>query len=131
MTSSVMLALGEFRFSIDTAAYQNLERSSSYRWDSVDRLGVRPAMQFIGPGEDTVTLDGTIYPSFRGGLGQVTAMRAEAAKGEPLLLVDGAGRVWGLYVITDIRETQTVFFSNGAPRKIDFNLTLKMYGGDQ
>jgi hypothetical protein len=55
-------------------------------------------------------------------------MRAEADKGQPLMLVDGAGRVWGKYVITDIRETQGTFFSNGAPRSQDFDITLQAYG---
>lgn len=127
--SFIMLALGAFRFGLSTAAYQNLERTSAWRWESVPRVGVRPAQQFVGPGEDTVSMDGTIYPSFRGGLGQLDAMRAEADKGEALLLVDGTGKVWGEYCITEVRETQTVFFSNGMPRKIDFSLSLTMYGG--
>lgn len=123
-----MLALGtEFFFSLDTAAFQELERTSSWRWPAIDRVGARPVPQYVGPGEDTVTMRGTIYPHFRGGLGQVAAMRALAGTGRPFLVVDGSGRVWGQYVITDIREGQTVFFSNGKPRKIDFDLTLKMY----
>lgn len=125
-----MMALGDYRFSIDTAAYTQLERSTAWRWAAVERVGARPAQQFIGPGEDTITLDGSIYPYYKGGLGQVSAMRAAAAKGEPLLMLDGTGRVWGLYCITEVRETQTVFFSGGQPRKIDFTISLTAYGDD-
>lgn len=125
-----MMALGAFRFSLSTAAYQTLERTSSWRWESVDRIGVRPARQYVGPGDDNVSMDGTIYPSFAGGLGQVEAMRAEANRGVYLLLVDGTGRVWGDFCITEVSETHTVFFSNGQPRKIDFRLSLASYGGD-
>lgn len=128
--SRTMLALGAYRFSIDTAAYENLERSSAWRWASVERVGARPAQQYIGPGEDTITMSGVIYPYYKGGLGQVSSMRAEAAKGEPLLMLDGTGRVWGLYCITEVRETQTTFFSGGQPRKIDFNISLTAYGDD-
>lgn len=128
-TSMVMMALGEFRFSLSTAAYQDLSRTNSWRWPSVDRIGARPAVQFVGPGEDSVSMSGVIYPHFRGGLGQIEAMRREADKGEPLMLVDGRGQVWGKYVITDIREGQTEHWSNGAPRKQDFDLTLQAYGG--
>lgn len=127
--SFVMMALGAFRFSLDTAAYQSLERSHSWRWEGIDRIGVRPAQQFVGPGEETVTMSGSIYPAYRGGLKQLPAMRAEADKGEPLLLVDGTGLSWGQYCITKIDETQTVFFSNGMPRKIDFTISLTAYGG--
>lgn len=128
--SFVMMALGEYRFSLATAAYQSLDRSSDWRWESVDRIGARPAKQYLGPGEDTVNMRGTIYPHFRGGLGQVEAMRTEANKGEPYLLVDGTGKVWGNYCITNVSETQETFFSNGIPRKIDFTIALAMYGDD-
>lgn len=126
--SRVMMALGAYRFSLDTAAYQTLERRSTWRWEAVQRLGKRPAMQYFGPGEDVITLDGSIYPGFRGGFGQVDSMRAEAGKGEALDLVDGTGKAWGKYCIIDVTETRTVFYSNGLPRRIDFSLTLSMYG---
>lgn len=129
--SSVMMALGDYRFCLDAAAYQSLERSTLYRWEAVDRIGVAPGQQFIGPGEDRIDLSGVIYPAFRGGLGQLDEMRAEAGKGEPLMMVDGMGRVWGDFCITEVRETQTVFFSNGTPRKIEFSLTVVAYGGGE
>lgn len=126
--SFVMMALGSFRFSLSTAAYQELTRTNSWRWPTVDRIGARPSSQFVGPGDDSVSMNGRIYPHFKGGLGQIDAMRAVADKGEPQMLVDGAGRVWGKYVITEIRETQGTFFSNGAPRCQDFDLSLQAYG---
>jgi len=125
-----MMALGAYRFSLPTAAYDDLARTSSWRWPSIDRAGVRPALQYVGPGEDTISMRGVIYPHFRGGLGQVAMMRAEAALGEPLLLVDGTGRVWGDWCITEVREGLSTFFSDGTPRKIDFDLSLSMYGGE-
>lgn len=128
--SYVMMALGPYRFSLSTAAFQDLERTSAWRWPSVDRVGARPALQFVGPGEDRVSMRGTIYPHFRGGIDQVTRMREAAAMGTPHRLVDGTGRDWGKYVITEVRETQTVFFSNGTPRKIDFDISMSMYGED-
>lgn len=129
MTESyVMMALGDFRFSVSTAAYQSLQRTTTWRWAAVERLAVRPVQQFVGLGEDTIGLDGTIYPAYAGGFGQMDAMRTEANKGKPLLFVDGTGLVWGDFCITEISETQTVFFSNGLPRKIDFRLSLIRYG---
>jgi phage protein U len=128
--SMVMMALGDFRFSLDTAAFQELSRTHAWRWASVDRIGAKPAMQFVGPGEESITMNGTIYPAFRGGLGQIEAMRVEANKGEPLMLVDGTGQVWGKFCITEIRETRKVLFSDGTPRAQDFDISLQAYGGD-
>lgn len=70
-----MMALGPYRFSLSTAAFQELEHTSAWRWPSIERIGQRPALQYVGPGEDTIRMRGTIYPHFRGGLGQLSEMR--------------------------------------------------------
>ena len=128
--ASVMMALGKYRFSIDSAAYQTLQRSTAWRWPAQERLGRAPALQYLGPGEDKIALSGTIYPQFRGGLEQMDALREEAGRGEPLLLVDGRGNVLGRWVVERVGETQSAFFADGAPRKIEFTLDLVRYGED-
>jgi hypothetical protein len=128
--SDVMLALGGYRFSMTTAAYQRLRRSDVWRWIFQDRIGRKPSAQFTGPGKSEVEIEGVIYPHYKGGLGQIPAMRAEADKGEPLLLADGYGNVWGQWVIERLDATETVPLANGAPRKIEFRLNLSTYGED-
>jgi hypothetical protein len=129
--ADVMMALGPFRFALATAAWQSFRRSTSWRWASIDRHGRQPARQYLGPGSETVTLSGTIYPHFRGGLAQVSAMRAIAGLGEPLLLVDGTGGIHGSWCIETVEEERTIPLANGAPRRIDFTLTLASYGEDR
>jgi len=128
--SETMMALGSYRFSIDSAAYQELKHSQAYRWQAQGRLHRRPAMQFLGAGEESIELSGVIYPHFKGGLEQLDTMRAEASKGQPLLLVDGLGFVWGQWVITQIDEGQSFFQGNGQPLKQSFQLKLVNYGAD-
>lgn len=125
-----MMALGPFRFSLGTAAYQSLDRTDEYRWESQERIGRHPAMQFIGAGHTTLNLDGVVYPEFRGGLGQIAQMRALASLGRPLFLVSGGGRIYGQFVILSVTERQTVFRPDGAPRKQEFGIELKSYGAD-
>lgn len=124
----MMLALGPYRFSLNTSAYQSLKRSSEYRWPSIERIGKEPLLQAIGPGYDRIDLDGVIYPHFRGGLGQINAMRDSAQKQEPLMLINGQGNVLGRFVITQIEESQNTFLADGAPRKIEFRLSIERYG---
>ncbi|WP_461210383.1 phage tail protein [Desulfocurvus sp. DL9XJH121] len=123
-----MMRLGKYAFSLDGAAYSRLERSTAYRWAVQERHGREAALQFLGPGEDTLSLPGVVYPHFRGGLGQVDDMRAMAAAGEPLLLVDGLGKIHGQWVVTSVAETREVFFADGTPRRIEFTLGLRYYG---
>ena len=131
MAERVMLGLGEFRFEIATLAYQKFSLSQSWRWQEPARIHRDPALQFVGRNIGEIELDGVIYPSFKGGLAQVEAMRALADVGKPLQLVDGLGRIWGAWVITEISDTRTVFADDGQARRIEFRIKLKAYGEDQ
>ena len=131
MAAEHMMALGEYRFSLSTAAYQEFSHSAEYRWAAQDRIGRLPARQYVGPGAETISLRGLIYPHFRGGLGQLGRMRNEAGRGEPLDMTEGNGRVWGLWVIIRVEETRRVFEADGVPRQIEFRLELARYAEDQ
>lgn len=128
-----MARLGEFAFSIDTAAFQEMERISGYKWASVERIGRAPGLQYTGEESEKITLSGVIYPTFRGGLGQIEALRQQAGTKKPLPFIyssEQAGQYLGQWCIEQIRETRRIFFSNGAPKKIEFSLSLVKYGED-
>lgn len=131
MTDDVMMQIGEYPFSVNTAAYSTFKRSTSYRWAEQGRLGRKPAKQYIGPESETVKLAGMILPAYRGGTGQIDDMRAEADLGEPLILVDGLGNVWGRWVIEKITEAQSHLTSYGVGRKVMFEMEISEYGEDQ
>lgn len=117
------MILGMFPFSIPTATYQQLQRSTNWRHPSNSRVGDMPAYQFLGRGEDTITLEGSIVPEF-GSQMSITALRTMGDTGKAFPLISGKGKVFGLYLINDLQETQTIFFKNGLPRKIEFSLKL-------
>lgn len=118
-----MMILGMFVFTMRTVAYQQLQRSTNWRHAGNDRVGDMPAYQFIGRGADTITLDGSIVPEF-GVPMSISALRLMADTGRAFALIGGTGKVFGMYVITDIEETQRYFFKDGTPRQIDFSISL-------
>ena len=126
----VMMQIGGFQFSIGTAAYQELTRIHAWRWNEIPRAGRAPASQYDGPAAATMELSGVIYPHYKGGTGQIAAMRTEAGKGEPLMLVDGTGKVWGKWVILTIEEGQDRHFDKGLPLRQRFRISLREYGDD-
>lgn len=119
----MMMILGVFVFSLRTAAYQKLERHTQWRHPSHDRAGRLPAYQFTGRGEDKITLEGSIIPEF-GMPSSLFVLRTMANTGRTFALIGGTGKVYGMYVITDIKETQQYFFKDGTPKQIDFTLDL-------
>ena len=130
LTNLTILGLGSFRFGVNRSSYQSLRREARYRWATLPRIGRIPAAQYLGPDSQTITLEGVIYPHFRGGLRQVELMRGQAGLGLPMMLVDGLGFILDQWCITSVEETKSVFLRDGAPRQIDFSMQLQSYGGD-
>lgn len=120
----MLMALGTFVFSLSTAAYQQLERSTAWRHAASSRVGARAAHQYLGPGEETVELSGIVAPDLTGTIASLAMLRELADEGRPLALVSGAGTVLGAYRITGQRETETLHYQDGTPRRIEFQLSL-------
>ena len=55
-----------------------------------------------------------------------------ASRGEAYVLVEGTGRIFGEFVITQLTEGRTLFYTDGMPRRIEFSVSLKRVDrGDQ
>jgi hypothetical protein len=128
VSAPTLLKLGAFVFSMDTAAFEEFQRVTEYLWPAQDRIGTTPALQFLGMAVETISLRGSIYPHFRGGLGQIDGMRAQAGLGTPLLLVDALGSVKGFWCITRVLEGRKSYWPSGAPKQMDFELECHYYG---
>ena len=119
-----------FYFNLDTAAFDELKRSSEYRWASQERLNRRPAQQAVGMGEERITLTGAIFGGFKGGIKQLDTLRSIAAQLQPLGLTTGYGDVLGNWCLKNIEEEQSALLQGGIPRKQGFTLEFVRYGDD-
>jgi phage protein U len=119
-----MLTLGLFVFQLQTVPYQSLQRDVDYRWPVNNRVGLRPLPQFLGVNEEKITLSGVLMPEITGGRLSLMALNLMADEGKAWPLLEGSGTIYGMFVVNSVSETHTEFFSNGAPRKIEFTLTL-------
>ena len=131
--SEVMLALGEYQFSVNSAEYQELERKHAWRWVSHQRVNQKAAQQFQGPDSSEISLKGTIYVETSEDVKQLDKMKAEGDKGEALRLVSGSaalGRDWGLWCLMNLSEVHRHLLPDGTPLKITFSLRLIEYGAD-
>jgi hypothetical protein len=133
----ILLRLGDFRFSIETAAYQTLKRKSEHRWPAQDRLWNHPAIQYTGADTETIDLQGRVIPTYRGGLGQINTLRAmaEAPVGQidpqPYALVTGYGEYLGEWSILGVDEDQANIMTRGAPGEQAFSIKLQRYRRDR
>lgn len=120
-----LMNLGMFVFDLPTLTYNQLQRRSTWRHATSDRVGARPAGQFVGPGDDNITLTGMLAPIAIGDAGSLDELRRMADTGEAWPMLDGAGRNYGAFVITALDETQKSILDNGVPRISDFTLSLQ------
>ncbi|KJH82857.1 phage tail protein [Stutzerimonas stutzeri] len=120
----MMMALGMFVFSLETLAYQEFQRQTDWRHGSTSRIGTNPARQFTGKGDDIITLPGVLLPALAGTTLSLDTLRYMADTGKAWPLVEGTGRIYGVWVIESLTETRTLFFRDGAARRIEFTLKL-------
>ncbi|HZZ05377.1 phage tail protein, partial [Paraburkholderia sp.] len=85
------------------------------------------ALQYTGPGADSITLPGTVYPDWRGGVQQVDALRALARQGRPLRLIPAYGDITAYFVIERVEETRTYYKPDGTFRKQEFSVSLRLF----
>ena len=81
----MLMCYGLFVFSVHTAPFDSVQRSTEWRWPSNNRTGGEPAYQFIGRGEDQITLNGVLMPAYTGGPSSLNMLREMAERGEPHL----------------------------------------------
>jgi phage protein U len=120
-----MMCIGMFVFGLPTLAYQTLQRHTEWRYAKNSRIGARPGVQYIGPGDDIITLSGWVAPELTGSAASIDLVRRMAGTGKPYLLLTGAGVVMGAYKINSVDETQTLFFVTGQARRVDFSIVLE------
>lgn len=128
----MLMSLGQFVFEPATLAFAEIQRKRSWNHASHDVLHGRAVQQYIGPGEETISLPCLIYESH--GFGQrqsIDVLAVMADTGSGYALIDGSGYVYGVYIVTDIDETKSTLMFNGVPRKIDCTLTLKRVDDDR
>lgn len=120
----MMLALGFFVFTRKTLPFQKIDRNSDFNWKSNSRVGKRGAFQYLGPGDDVITITGDLYPELTGGQQSLSTVRLMALTGNSWPLIDGSGNIYGVYIINSVQENGSEYFSDGSPRKITFTLKL-------
>ena len=126
-----MMALGYFVFHLKTTPYQQMQRSQVLDWAANNRVGRRDAMQFLGPGDETIALSGLLVPEISGGRISLAILRTMADLGDAWILLGGDGYYYGLYIIESVDETGSEFFPGGAPRKIEFSVNLRKVDDDR
>ncbi|MBR8114447.1 phage tail protein [Burkholderia cenocepacia] len=122
----MMMSLGQFVFGLSSVAYQEMRRRTSWKHPSTSRVGGRNGRQFTGAGDDTIALTGWFSPNQGiGTLSSIRDLRSMGDDGEAYVLVDGAGNVYGAFIIEGLEEGQTLIAKDGTPMRVEFTINLE------
>jgi phage protein U len=119
-----------YSFGLSSASFQSLKRQTSFKVAAQERLGRPDALQAVGQGGESLSLDGVIFTTLPGGRREIDKLRALGRKMAPLLLTTGYGDVLGRWFIVSLSEQQDGLLANGAARKQQFSMEFKRYGDD-
>lgn len=127
---------GDFQFSINTLAYDELMRMSSVRWAGQKIVGGDERLQAVGRDNDSIRLSGTFYPQIASQVGGTVGtqslddLRAKMKEMQPQLLTSASGHSLGYWVAEEIEASNSLFAAGTGhvPRRQRFNIKLKWYG---
>lgn len=122
-----LMTLGMFVFEMQTTPYNTYDRFTEQRWETQARAGAAPAAQWLGPGDDSITLEGVLAPELTGGAKHLDTLRKMANGGKAWILVDGNGAERGRWYIESVSEKGSFLTANGQARKIEFSVRLGRY----
>ena len=97
-----MMAFGYFIFNLYTTPYQTNQHDKEWRHPSNSRVGARPSYQFVGVGEETITLSGVLMPEITGGRVSLELLEKMADTGKAYPLIEGSGVFYGLFIVRKI-----------------------------
>ncbi|ELI9007229.1 phage tail protein [Enterobacter roggenkampii] len=126
----MMMVFGMFVFMLRTTPYQQLQHSQEWRHVKNERVNQSAGWQYIGVGDDNITLSGVLYPEITGGNLSLSALETIGYAGRPWPLIEGTGRIYGMYVLTRLERGKSEFDRFGNPKKIEFTLSLSRVDAD-
>jgi uncharacterized protein len=113
------VTLDVFPYNVDS-----VERDAAGDWAHKHLVGRLRGAEFVGEGEDRLTLRGQILPTKIGGLDDLAAMHGLRVAGSPVIVVRGDGAVLGWYAIDHVRESHELLAANGVGQVIRHEVRL-------
>lgn len=117
-------------FSASNVPYTQVSTEKNFNHAYNKRIGARDARQYLGPGEDKITITGTLVPFVTGGRLALQTFEIQAASGLAFPLIESNGTTHGFYVIESMTTSETHQIADGRPKVIEYTINFKREGDD-
>lgn len=115
---------------LDTTPFNvdEVDRDASADFAVKPVIGVAPRREFMGEGDDELTLSGQILPSKIGGLVELETLHGFRRSGRQLPVMRGDGKMMGWFAITRIVERHADLERNGVGFTVAHTISLVKVG---
>ena len=130
----MQMQVGEFRFDVGGAEYQELSRVRARRWDERARHGKPPEVEDLGREAERIELTGTVWIESSEHLAAFDALVNEAGLAPerastplPVFLGGGSGssgEYLGQWAVTRLEVTEQTLRLDGIPTEMAFTVSL-------
>ncbi len=117
----MMMIYGLIPFMRQTLPYSELQQNADYRWPTNSRIGQRAAAQFLGVGDEKITLSGELRPEITGGAISLLTIKLLADEGPPGRLSAGTARSTGCTLLRVFQRPAAIFILTARPAKSCFH----------
>src|SRR5690606_9178615 len=132
MGDSVMLyMLGALIVDTRPFSAEDVRRTASADIVAKPLMQAFPAKEFMGEGEDDISLSGQLLPAKIGGLSELEIAHEMRRNGTRFPLMRGDGQRLGWYAITQISEQHSHLMRNGVGFIVRHSLTMTRVEPDQ
>jgi phage protein U len=119
----MIFSLGGFKFQ-NAVIPKDVVKATDYKITESERIGNYTALFATVKPKQEITINCITLPNHGAGNKALEPLYTLAAKQQPYLLVDGRGRQYGYFVISNIEETISSFMPSGEFLGQEFAITL-------
>jgi uncharacterized protein len=103
------LTIDVYPFNVDTR-----QRDARADFAVKPIVGAQQPREFMGPGDQKITLSGRIFPDHFGGIDELTLLDQMRQAGQPNILIQGDGSNLGWYLIERVTEHANLAGTRGS-----------------
>ena len=120
----MLMQLGIVTFEVYPFNAQGYSRDTGFDYVRKDVIGTMRPSESMGESDESMTIEGRLFPDKFGGLDSMDQMHIMRQSGTAQILVRGDGRNLGWFQIERISEKSSMLAADGVGKIIDFTITL-------
>jgi uncharacterized protein len=118
---NVMLySWGPLQFQVWPLNIHEVEHQTASDWAKKEIVGAAIYREWVGEGDDTISVRGRLFPYRIGGLRNLEALETMRRDGITALMVRGDGAVFGWYILEKLARQHHFLGVEGVGKQLDF-----------